>query len=285
MANLVKKVRTDKGDLQIDYGALANLPSINNNLLINSDFRHPVNQRGQTTYTEGTARYGIDRWFLYNSTREVVNSSSITVTNVGQATTWFAQKFEHPLDNSESYAITVKVGTIVGSGVNVSIGNQDEATTRHTLQTGINTFVVEPNEISSSMEQFVITLPVGASIELIYAKLEQGATATSFVPRLFAEELALCQRYYEERTLVFFPLGGTTPTQNFVAVNGGQHFVEKRSVPTVAVGTLYDYTGADSGATVKSNTCTAKSLRAINLNASCDDYMIRAAVTFDAEVY
>lgn len=53
MADLIKKIRTEQGDLQIDYSALANLPSINNNLLINSDFRNPVNQRGETTYTEG----------------------------------------------------------------------------------------------------------------------------------------------------------------------------------------------------------------------------------------
>lgn len=207
MPNLIKKIRTNAGDLQIDYNALANLPTISNpNLLINSDFRNPVNQRGQTTYTEGTERYGVDRWLLYNSTREVVNSGSITVTNVGEATTWFAQKFERPLDNSESYAITVKVGAITGNGAYVSIGNQDEATTPGILQTGINKFIVDTNEITSAMEQFVVTLPVGTSVELIYIKLEQGSTATPFVPRLYGEELMLCQRYYQRyASYMLFP--------------------------------------------------------------------------------
>lgn len=197
MPNLIKKIRTNAGDLQIDYNALANLPTISNpNLLINSDFRNPVNQRGQTTYTEGTERYGVDRWLLYNSTREVVNSGSITVTNVGEATTWFAQKFERPLDNSESYAITVKVGAITGNGAYVSIGNQDEATTPGILQTGINKFIVDTNEITSAMEQFIVTLPVGTSVELIYIKLEQGSTVTPFVPKAYAQEVAECQRYF-----------------------------------------------------------------------------------------
>ena len=55
MADYITKIRTDKGDLPIDYNALANLPTISNpNLLINADFRNPVNQRGKTVYEEAT---------------------------------------------------------------------------------------------------------------------------------------------------------------------------------------------------------------------------------------
>jgi len=59
MSQLVKKIRTSAGDCQIDYNALANLPAIGNpNLLINSDFRNPINQRGITKY-EGQNSKGI----------------------------------------------------------------------------------------------------------------------------------------------------------------------------------------------------------------------------------
>lgn len=237
MADYITKIRTNEGDKQIDYNALANLPELNTmfsnpNLLINSDFRNPVNQRGQTTYTEGTERYGVDRWLLYNSTREVVNSKSITVTNVGEATTWCAQKFERPLDNSESYTITVKVGAITGSGAYVSIGNQDEETTPGILQTGINRFVINPNEITSNMAQFVVTLPVGTSVELIYIKLEQGSIATPFVPRLYAQEVAECQRYYTKSDGVRIPVTfGTNNLYLMIPLS-----VTLRAWPTVTLG-------------------------------------------------
>lgn len=45
------------------------------NLLDNSNFRNPVNQRGQASYTGG---YGIDRWRVWNSDTLTVNSGYIT---------------------------------------------------------------------------------------------------------------------------------------------------------------------------------------------------------------
>ena len=45
------------------------------NLLDNSDFRNPVNQRGQASYT---GEYGIDRWRVWNSDTLTVNSGYIT---------------------------------------------------------------------------------------------------------------------------------------------------------------------------------------------------------------
>lgn len=205
MANLVKKIRTSSGDLQIDYNALANLPSINNNLLINSDFRNPVNQRGETVYAEATERYGIDRWMIYNGVTETVNNGYITLTNTADITAWFAQKFEHPLYNSEYYTITVNVRNISGD-INISIGNQDEVTTRHSLTTGINSFVVQPNEITSTMSQIAFALSAGSSMELIYVKLEEGKSPTKFTSRIFEEELAICRRYYRKYwTSMVFP--------------------------------------------------------------------------------
>ena len=41
-------------------------------------------------------------------------------------------------------------------------------------------------------------MPVGKSITIGEAKLEIGKIATVFTPRPYAEELALCQRYYQE---------------------------------------------------------------------------------------
>ena len=49
------------------------------NLLDNSDFRNPVNQRGQTSYAD---KYGIDRWISFGTV--TVNSASVTVDNILQ---------------------------------------------------------------------------------------------------------------------------------------------------------------------------------------------------------
>lgn len=197
MAEYVTKVRTNEGDKQIDYNALANLPTISNpNLLINADFRNPVNQRGKTVYSEATERYGIDRWLIYNGVQEEVHNDFITIKNTVDFTSWFAQKFEFPLYNYSSYVITLDVGTLVGN-IYVAIGNQNATTTRHTLVSGINVFYVQPYEITSSMDHLVLTLEPGAAVDLGYIKLEQGTTATPFVSRPYGEELLMCKRFYQ----------------------------------------------------------------------------------------
>lgn len=197
MAEYIKKIRTESGDMQIDYTALANLPTISNpNLLVNADFRTPINQRGKTVYDEQTERYGIDRWLIYNGVKEEVHHDFITIKNTADFTSWFAQKFEFPLYNYSSYVITLDVGTLVGN-ISVTIGNQFNTTNHHTLVSGVNVFYVQPYEMTDSMEQLVLTLEPGAAVDLGYIKLEQGTTATPFVPRTYGEELLLCKRFYQ----------------------------------------------------------------------------------------
>lgn len=297
MSEYITKIRTASGDLQIDYNALANLPQnmasqeyvntsiasfSNPNLLTNGDFRNPVNQRGQTSYTIPDSTYTIDRWkVLSNAGTLSVNDGYIKLSSDSSTSSYFIQKTENiPVDDYITVSINVK--SLTGT-LNVYIAGASQEECFSIYSAGVATYTTSVK--FTDFMQLNIEAINDATVELYWAKVEQGSIATPFVSRLYDEELILCQRYYEERTLVFFPLGGSTPSSNYVAVNGGQHFVEMRGVPTVAIGTLYNYTGADSGATVSSNTCTAKSLRAINLSASNSNYMLRAAVTFDAEIY
>lgn len=239
MSQYVKKIRTEAGDLQIDYNALANLPTISNpNLLINADFRNPVNQRGKSFYEEQTERYGIDRWLIYNGVKEEVRSGFITLENTFNQESWFGQAFEHPLNNNESYVITVDVGTIIGD-VDVCISNQYDSTVRHTLKYGINTFVVHPNEMTSNMERLIFTLGAGAAVDLCYVKLEQGTTATPFVPRLYGEELSLCQRYYQYYDTIDVAANGTY--ENMKYFSGFIFPTKMRVAPTITA--HYENTG------------------------------------------
>ncbi len=207
MSQLVKKIRTEAGDLPIDYNALANLPELttmfsNPNLLINSDFRKPVNQRGQTTYVGQTTKiYTIDRWCL-NTVSEGrtldVLDGHIKFTNSSTETLgFFLQHFERRLA-VDNYTITVNVKSVSG---NVWVGNvlgesSQSVEWGHTkqfkLKQGINKFT-----LSGEFIGLYFLADFSSNVELYWVKLEQGTNSTPFVHRLDGEEWELCLRYYQ----------------------------------------------------------------------------------------
>ena len=201
---LVNGINTDTGPKKINYNALANLPDLNNmfsntNLLINSDFRNPVNQRGQTSYT-GTGssiRYTIDRWGIINGPVLTVQDGSLKI-QVASSDVYsgkFKQLFEHALP-SDFYTLSVKVKS---NTHNVSITNFGQI---YAGFTGVYSYTTQLKLTLDDIEFFIAP---GASIEIEWIKLERGSVATPFVPRLYAEEMAICQRYYKilHRTPMF----------------------------------------------------------------------------------
>ena len=288
MSEYITKIRTDQGDKQIDYNALANLPQLNTmfsnpNLLMNSDFRKPINQRGQTSYSIPANTYTIDRWKVLSDDATLsVNSGYITLSSNSSSSSFFIQKTETvPLNDYITVSINVK--SLTGA-LNVYIASgtsQEECFSIYSA--GVTTYTTSI-EFTNFM-QLNIEAINNAQVELYWAKVEQGSFATPFVSRLYAEELALCKRYYEKRIIMFTPLGGSTPATYYIAVNGGQHFTEMRVSATAAAGTLYNQNGNDSGATVKAFTQTSNGLRMIQLEDSCSNYALRSTVEFDAEFY
>jgi hypothetical protein len=195
MSQYIKKIRTKQGDLQIDYEALANLPTISNpNLLINSDFRNPINQRGQSVYTPSNAQliYTIDRWRTKGVT-VTVNNGSITLKN-NNSTTWsFAQFFENPLP-LDDYTLSINVLSVSGSPyMNIVYTDGTQSTPR-----GLGSIGVEFTIGRGSISYVNIALKAGEEMTVQWIKLERGTIATLFSPRLYVEELALCQRYYNK---------------------------------------------------------------------------------------
>ena len=78
----------------------------------------------------------------------------------------------------------------------------------------------------------------GAADDAIYitgVKLEVGETATDFVARPYAEELALCQRYFERIQQVDYGVYyvGFVATTTVMRLAFG--YVEKRTIPTVSI--------------------------------------------------
>ena len=167
----------------------------NPNLLINSDFRRPVNQRGKTNYessiTTWSSIYTVDRWFIQHGNTVTVNPNSLTLTNVStEGTGTFVQRFENALPVGD-YTVSVNVLEIAGTGyVGLSYQNGEDDVLK--LEEGLNILTVK-NKVPTRVQ---VTCTIGCSVELAYIKFEHGTIATPFVPRLYGEELALCQRYY-----------------------------------------------------------------------------------------
>lgn len=232
MSQLVKKIRTESGDLQIDYNALANLPTISNpNLLINSDFRNPINQRNLSKYIgQATRGYTIDRWCMatndFNRTVEVV-SGGVLITNPNtEYTGTFQQVFEKALPQGD-YTLSVKVISKTGAAT-MSCGGSHNNTSKD-LAVGINTLTLNSATISS----FDIILNTNSSIKLEWAKLEAGTVATQFSPRIHAEEVTLCKRFYQVITLRNTDVACYLHKRNVDEYGGTMHFDQMRAIPTV----------------------------------------------------
>ena len=283
MANLVKKIKTTSGDAQIDYNALANLPDLKNmfsnpNLLTNSDFRKLVNQRGLTTYAASDDwTYCIDRWRT-KGLSVTVNDGSITVTNNGSSQGSIQQPIGYYFPTGK-YTLSCKVVSCSG---NVSMGATNTSNNPK-LSVGVNSRTWDNVTIGS----VAIALDANASVTLEWVKLEYGSVATPLVPRAYAEELALCQRYYEKRTVIFFPYNGEVPAKYYIAVNGDSHRVTKHREPSLSFSQFTDHNNIDVQAALDSSktTQTKDYIRMITLTNNCSEFLLRSTIEFDAEIY
>ena len=278
MPQYVKKIRTEAGDLQIDYNSLANLPQVSNqNLLINGDFRNPINQRGKYTYTgssnPGSWMYTIDRWRV-KGLNVTVNDNSITLNNTGSSQNSFQQAIGYYLPNG-TYTVSCKVLSITG---NVSIGLTGTSNNPK-LSIGVNNYTWKDIEIGS----VAVALDAGASVELEWIKLENSDIATKFVPRLYTDELVMCQRFY--RTYRRFPIYAASstsltymlPIQFGVPMNAANQDITITEI-------------LNSSATLQSDvTCTLclsgpYNAQTIQLSKSIGQFGF-VSITFDAEIY
>ena len=186
----------------------------NPNLLINGDFR--INQRGQTSYSEGN-KYTIDRWLNRENSLSVTPLANGGVklertANASTSVSMISQSIEH-FENllGKTLTITFKIredNTVNGFWFGVWGGNETRYASKEyggtqgfVSGTGIisRTFIM-PESIDYTRLNVTIRLngansSQGENIIIDWAKLEIGEVSTAFIPRPYAEELALCQRY------------------------------------------------------------------------------------------
>lgn len=166
-------------------------------------------------------------FFLYNTD----GTRSITQTyTVNAANTWEYKTITLPGDTTGTYLTNNGQAFVVGFDLG-SGSNQNTAT--------LGAWQSSVYRRTASCVNFMATN--GATFYLTGVQLEVGSVATPFERRLFPQELAMCQRYYEKSYEPGF-MPGANPTYAGaslgVRANGGWtvqgvYKVTKRAIPTV----------------------------------------------------
>lgn len=149
------------------------------NLLDNSDFRHPVNQRGASKYT-GSA-YTIDRWRSWN------NEFSMTINdgNLSWSGGSIVQYFDTVLTGVHTLAVMGSNGALYLYSADMS------QSFSYSTVLGMGTDNAGKSAVSIGDGTY------------IWAALYEGSytadTLPPYVPKGYAAELAECKRYYERK--------------------------------------------------------------------------------------
>lgn len=171
----------------------------NPNLLINGDFK--INQRGESVYST-VDKYTVDRWHMGNNLGTTVTKldNGIRLYGISNDKHNLTQKIEDTkslenktitfsinfANNTDSFKIGIYDNNGITTSDVITYSNGSAKVTR-TIGNGLTT-----------LRCIVLLETTGAnmSVDILNAKLELGNVATPFTPRTYAEELALCQRYY-----------------------------------------------------------------------------------------
>ena len=167
------------------------------NLLDNSDFRNPVNQRGTTNYTSG---YGIDRWVATGSkTRWAIVDGGLEVYCADTTSQPYIDQripeeiVSYTTDNGKKYTVAAKVNGSIYSTI-VTVGGSEVLN----VPFGSIGFAYSPS--ASLMVVRLNLLTTEASI-IEWVALYEGEYTAETLPMYqskgYAAELAECQRYYQ----------------------------------------------------------------------------------------
>lgn len=214
----------------------------NPNLLINGNFR--VNQRSQASYS--AVGYTVDRWRMSGTIRTVTPIDAGLQISGGLAggTTFLTQRLEDTpkmWGKTFSISMTMTDGSFISSTFTLPSSapseDADYGATDTLIDLGLR---IRLHYYSSSgLLAFVIDCQNTVQDYIEYVKLEIGSIATPFSPRTYAEELALCQRYYQT-ALYEFSFFAQTTSLGYGHINLP---VTMRTLPTATFPTGYIHGG------------------------------------------
>ena len=167
----------------------------NPNLLINTDFRNPVNQRGQSEYVKNG--YCIDCWIKSNSNGTfTINDGYLTLTSSERV--WLQQYFEY-YDALDGKTITISVqkdNKILSATGKVPEGSVSS----HKLVAGIDLGNDSAVEFYKRTDRLIMQIRCGVNdtVNIQAIKLELGTVSTLANEVVdYATELRKCQRYLQ----------------------------------------------------------------------------------------
>ena len=198
----------------------------NANILDNWDFSNPVNQRGQTTYSQNGA-YSIDRWKTSGKGTLTLNSGYISLQRTGE---WY--NFSQIIDNPGRFAGKTLTLSVKGSGhysiiFNVNQNSYPASKLYNSTDIGI---VSVTYTLPDSVTQLAVVIQSKntAVVNNIYsAKLEIGEISTleNDIPMDYQSEYLKCLRYYYKGGIMFASRSYTTD------VGKGTYYYQRAQFP------------------------------------------------------
>lgn len=205
-----------------------------NNLLDNSNFAQPVNQREASSHDGTNGGYGIDRWNSYLN--YTVSNGYIAASNTGTERRDLLQPCKTgTLKAGTVYTMAAKMlnGTLYCGSGTAQNGEWTEMTSDDTVTLAIGPGI-------TSVDNMLIGANAGKTINLVWAALYEGAytkdTLPPYTPKGYENELLTCMRYYQ--TLLAL-LGSQANSSKRQIIN---FKVQMRATPTI---TYQKYAGDD----------------------------------------
>lgn len=261
----------------------------NPNLLDNTNFFNPINQRNQTSYSNADAapKYSIDRWQVLGGTFDVSTRTYTSNSTLGPYGNQFRQYI--PLGDI-SIGDTITVSSVINNTKYVfttTVPQYGDTVTNapFLLETTWGGFKIITREEQHAV-LLTMVVNVSQSITVDWIKMEFGSFATPYVAKGYNEELTACLRYYQRLNMNFrgeaFNVGDGE--KYFTTIS----FYPMRVVPTITIASAH-YWGGFSGLTCSipqtDGVYNDRTLQlAVNATASNPGGAFTAVIVLEAEL-
>ena len=207
------------------------------NLLDNSDFTNPVNQRGRTSYTAEAAAYAVDRWAILYGTFDV-SARQLTGTAYTGRTCCIRQALSES-EKGLAVGSTIAFSAQINGQIHKSVMTVQDRSQYGEFSEVPAGYICEDFEVVCYSISGTVYLAVYAKKALVidWVKAEKGGIATPYVPKGYGTELVECYRYFwissmqvnifkttagdYFRNTVYFPIAmRTVPSVTILASNG-----------------------------------------------------------------
>lgn len=189
------------------------------NLLDNSDFTNPINQRLETSYTSSNTNwcYGIDRWLGVNDGIVTVENGYVNFKSVNGNEAILVQLIEsNKIKNGKKYTLVCELsdGSIFSKIITASIDNYDG------IDIGQNSAIFLGNDSNLNTLYFVGFQTMSTNgINIKNVSLYEGEYTAdnlpTYQPNGYGAELAECQRYFLKVKKLMEGVNFRTNTQQY----------------------------------------------------------------------